>query len=89
VQRIFLNYIIRIKERNREMERHNKIEEMSEEERKAFDKYVKDIEKRLLELNSKEFTDLKMRVYKNILVDYWKEEWEVNVVAVGMETNLL
>lgn len=62
---------------------------MSEEERKAFDKYVKDIEKRLLELNSKEFTDLKMRVYKNILVDYWKEEWEVNVVAVGMETNLL
>ena len=52
------------------MERHNKIEEMSEEERKAFDKYVKDIEKRLLELNSKEFTDLKMRVYKNILVDY-------------------
>lgn len=68
------------------MERHNKIEEMSEEERKAFDKYVKDIEKRLLELNSKEFTDLKMRVYKNILVDYWKEEWEVNVVAVGMET---
>ena len=59
---------------------------MSEEERKAFDKYVKDIEKRLLELNSKEFTDLKMRVYKNILVDYWKEEWEVNVVAVGMET---
>ncbi len=71
------------------MERHNKIEEMSEEERKAFDKYVKDIEKRLLELNSKEFTDLKMRVYKNILVDYWKEEWEVNVVAVGMETNLL
>ena len=71
------------------MERHNKIEEMSAEERKAFDKYVKDIEKRLLELNSKEFTDLKMRVYKNILVDYWKEEWEVNVVAVGMETNLL
>ena len=71
------------------MERHNKIEEMSEEERKAFDKYVKDIEKRLLELNSKEFTDLKMRVYKNILADYWKEEWEVNVVAVGMETNLL
>lgn len=71
------------------MERHNKIEEMSEEERKAFDKYVKDIEKRLLELNSKEFTDLKMRVYKNILVDYWKEEWEVNVVAIGMETNLL
>ena len=71
------------------MERHNKIEEMSEEERKVFDKYVKDIEKRLLELNSKEFTDLKMRVYKNILVDYWKEEWEVNVVAVGMETNLL
>lgn len=71
------------------MERHNKIEEMSEEERKAFDKYVKDIENRLLELNSKEFTDLKMRVYKNILVDYWKEEWEVNVVAVGMETNLL
>ena len=71
------------------MERHNKIEEMSEEERKAFDKYVKDIEKRLLELNSKEFKDLKMRVYKNILVDYWKEEWEVNVVAVGMETNLL
>ena len=63
------------------MERHNKIEEMSEEERKAFDKYVKDIEKRLLELNSKEFTDLKMKVYK--------EEWEVNVVAVGMETNLL
>ena len=51
------------------MERHNKIEEMSAEERKAFDKYVKDIEKRLLELNSKEFTDLKMRVYKNILVD--------------------
>jgi len=47
VQRIFLNYIIRIKERNREMERHNKIEEMSEEERKAFDKYVKDIEKRI------------------------------------------
>lgn len=71
------------------MERHNKIEEMSAEERKAFEKYVKDIEKRLLELNSKEFTDLKIKVYKNILVDYWKDDWEVNVVAVGMETNLL
>lgn len=71
------------------MERHNKIEEMSEEERKAFDKYVKDIEKRLLELNSKEFTDLKMKVYKEEFLDLWKEEWEVNVVDVGMETNLL
>ena len=56
------------------MERHNKIEEMSEEERKAFDKYVKDIEKRLLELNSKEFTDLKMKVYKEEFLDLWKEE---------------
>lgn len=71
------------------MERHNKIEEMSEEERKAFDKYVKDIENRLLELNSKEFTDLKMKVYKEEFLDLWKEEREVNVVAVGMETNLL
>ena len=44
------------------MERHNKIEEMSVEEREVFNKYVKDIENRLLELNSKEFTDLKMKV---------------------------
>ena len=71
------------------MERHNKIEEMSAEERKAFDKYVKDIENRLLDLNSKEFTDLKMKVYKEEFLDLWKDECEVNVVAVGMETNLL
>lgn len=71
------------------MERHNKIEEMSVEEREAFNKYVKDIENRLLELNSKEFTDLKMKVYKEEFLDLWKEEWEVNVVAVGMKTNLL
>lgn len=71
------------------MERHNKIEEMSKEEREDFDKYVKDIKNRLLEFNSKEFTELKMKVYQEEFLDLWKEEWEVNVVAVGMETNLL
>ena len=30
-----------------------------------------------------------MKVYKEEFLDLWKEEWEVNVVAVGMETNLL
>ena len=71
------------------MERHNKIEEMSKEEREDFDKYVKDIKNRLLEFNSKEFTELKMKVYQEECLDLWKEEWEVNIVAVGMETNLL
>lgn len=71
------------------MERHNKIEEMSKEEREDFDKYVKDIKNRLLEFNSKEFTELKMKVYQEEFLDLWKEEWEVNIVAVGMETNLL
>ena len=37
------------------MERHNKLEEMSKEERQAFEKYVKDIEKRLLEFNEEDW----------------------------------
>ena len=71
------------------MERHNKLEEMSKEEKIAFEKYVKDIEKRLLEFNEADWVPGIMTGYANDFLDFWKDDWNLNAVATGIEMGYL
>ena len=65
--------------------RHDKLEKMSLEERQAFEKWVKEIEKRFLEYNDAERTERFMRGYS----DDWKDDWNLNAVATGIEMGYL
>ena len=71
------------------MERHNKLEEMSKEERQAFEKSVKNIEKRLLEFNEEDWVPGIMMGYAKDFLDFWKDDWNLNAVATGIEMGYL
>lgn len=69
--------------------RHDKLEKMSLEERQAFEKWVKEIEKRFLEYNDAERTERFMRGYSDDFLEFWKDDWDLNAVATGIEMGYL